>query len=129
ASGSTDSDSAPWEALQKCAAEGTHYLARMQALKLPTYVRGIRPFLVIGVTWLLASLPALFLPNPQDAYWLVVTTATVFPVGLFIRWWLKVLARGQAVYLWTELSQAASHAAQIESRCLDLAKQAYRRQK
>jgi energy-coupling factor transporter ATP-binding protein EcfA2 len=119
----------PWEALQNCTAQGTDSLAKMQSLKLPHYVRGMRPFLVIGLVWLLASLPALVLTDLNVVYWLAITTATILPVGLLIRWWLKVMARTQAVYLWGGLSQAAHDAAQLAPRCLALAKQAYRKQK
>src|SRR5207302_10580891 len=69
----------PWDALQKCTAEGAEFLDKIKTLKLPGYVRGARPFLVIGLVWLLASLPALLLTDLNVVYWLVVTTATVIP--------------------------------------------------
>ncbi len=119
----------PWQALQECASEGTAFLERLQGLKLPGYVRGLRPFLVIGAVWLLASLPALLLREWDVVYWLAATTATIIPAGVLIRLWLKIRARTQAVYLWSGLSQAGVDAKQLRPRCLDLAKKLYRDQK
>jgi S-DNA-T family DNA segregation ATPase FtsK/SpoIIIE len=118
-----------WAALEECANQGTAFLARLVALKLPGHVRGFRPFLVIGLVWLVASLPALLLKDWDIVFWLAATGAVVPPFGLLIRWWLKVRARTQAVYLWSGLSQAVVDAKHLRQRCLELAKEAYREQK
>jgi hypothetical protein len=119
----------PWDALQSCTDQGGDCAQKVRSLKLPGYVGGIRPFLVIGLVWLLASLPAAFLSELNIVYWLAATTAIVIPFGLLVRWWLKAVARTQALYLWNELSQAAFDAACLGPRCLAQGKQAYRRQK
>lgn len=119
----------PWHALPTCGTEGAEFLYKLQDLKLPGYVRGVMPVLVIGLVWLLASLPALLLSDWNIVYWLAATTVTTIPFGLLIRWWLKTRARSQAVYLWTGLSQALVDARYLRPRCVDLAKDAYRKQK
>jgi hypothetical protein len=120
----------PGEAMQKCAALGTDLLNGLRSLKLPGYVRGLRPYFVIVLVWLVASLPAVLMGDDwYKLYWLSATTVTVIPIGLLIRWWLNSMARGQAVYFWSGLTQAAVDATHLRPRCLELAKQAYRQQK
>ena len=119
----------PWEAMQRCAAQGSDFLNKIQSLKLPGYLRGMRSFMVIGLFWVLASLPAFLLKDWAIVYWLIATTVTIFPFGLLIRWWLKVVARTQAIYFWSGLSQAGVDAKYLQPRGMNLAKQTYRDQK
>ena len=119
----------PWEALQKCAAQGSEFLSKMQALKLPGNLRGIRSFFIIGLFWVLASLPALLLKEWSILFWLIATTIAIIPFGLLIRWWLKKVARTQAVFFWSGLQQAGADAKYLQPRCMNLAKQTYRDQK
>ena len=119
----------PAQALAACALQGTQLLAELRALTLPDHVRGLRPFLILTLLWILASLPALFLTEWNVVYWLLATTGTIPPFGLLLRWWLRARARTQAVYLWSGLSQALTDATHLRPRCLELARQTYRAQK
>jgi DNA segregation ATPase FtsK/SpoIIIE, S-DNA-T family len=119
----------PWEALQKCAAQGSEFLSKLQALKLPGNLRGLRSFFIIGLFWVLASLPALLLKDWAIVYWLIATTIAIIPFGLLIRWWLKKVACSQAVYFSSGIQQAIADAKYLQPRCMNLAKQTYRDQK
>ncbi len=106
--GNTVNTPDPWDGLQKSAAQGTDFLNELQGLKLPSYVGGVKPYLVTGLVWLLASLPALLLKTPDMILWLGLTSATIIPAGFLIRWWLKSVAHAQAIYLWSGLCQAGA---------------------
>ncbi len=115
----------PWQMLQQFSEQGAADLAELEQLRSPRYLQGPRPWLLIVTIWLLASLPALFLPMPWPMYW--IPSVLVIPLtgaGLMIRERHKV--RSLVLARWQSLCECAQHAKDLQSRCMDQARQAYK---
>jgi S-DNA-T family DNA segregation ATPase FtsK/SpoIIIE len=79
----------PWKALQECLDHAQIDVSALESLRSARYISGIRPWIILGLIWLLLSapgvLPWLILEDlPVTCYWLLGTTVTVIPIGIFI---------------------------------------------
>lgn len=117
----------PWQALNMCSAQGTNFLSQLKSLKLPGYLKGARPYLVIALVWVVASLPALLVD--EWYFWVPAATVVVLPFGLLIRQWLNVRAHTLAIYLWSGVRQANIDAGELQGHCIEMARAVYRERK
>jgi DNA segregation ATPase FtsK/SpoIIIE, S-DNA-T family len=113
----------PWEALQHCAEQGAADMAAVQELRSPPYLQGPRPWLLVLVLWISASLPAFFFP--WWYYWLAAAcVAPVAAYGAIVRARRKV--RSFVAERWMSLCESAQSAKALQARCSDEARQSYK---
>jgi hypothetical protein len=106
----------PVAALEQCDATAAAQLAELEAQKLPAYVRGWRPAVVLAAALFLLAAPATFF----DAwyYWLAGVSVVVVVAALLLGPWLKRRARVQVAECYEPLFQAAAAAGPLRARAL-----------
>src|SRR5262249_49236274 len=101
-----DAGADPFAALDACAQASAQGLARLKAMRLPRYIRGIWPFLFLALVWGVATSPAYLVA--EWYYWVAATTLTLIPVGLWIRVKLICVAEERAITAFEMVHQSGA---------------------
>jgi hypothetical protein len=113
----------PWQALQGCLDQADADLAVLQSLSWPRLLKGVTPWVILGVAWVVLSAPGLLL----DAWylWLLGTTVTVLPLGALLvlrsRAWVGRLVTRR----WESLCSQSLRARALRPLCQQQARGAY----
>jgi hypothetical protein len=116
----------PLTALEKCAAAAAGRLEKLHALKLPAYLRGWRPVLLLAGLWLVLAAPSPLLGAWY--YWMAGATAAVVLASLVCRPWLMARARLRVGHEIERLGQAVAAAGPLRSQALNQAAATQREQ-
>lgn len=117
----------PFVALDACAKAAAEARNRLYAMRLPRYIRGIWPYLFLAFLWAVATCPAYFIA--EWYYWVLATTLTVIPAGLWLRSKLIAWTEERAIAVFEIMHQAVADARGWFAQCVVMARQHYRDRK
>jgi len=102
-------------------------LAQLRSLGLPNFIKGMLPWLVLALVWIVAALPAFLLE--WWYYWLLGATLLVLPIGYGVVRWLRREARRLAWDIYARILQALVDGRALRKRWLKDARDDYRLQR
>jgi hypothetical protein len=117
AAGAAAGAAGPLAALEACAATAAARLADLQALRLPRYVSGPRPVLLVMLAWLVLAAPALVV-DPWYVWLGGAAVVVALAAGVLLPW-LRRRARAAVARHYEPLAHAVTAAGVLRGRCLN----------
>ena len=119
----------PAKLLQQSLDRSRLALEQLRTMRSPGWLLGMRPWLVISLLWVAASAPGFLLELDDWVFWLIGSTAVVWPLGVALRWWLTRRMRRRIAYLWQTINQSLLDGKTLRRRCLIQARDRYKEQR
>ena len=98
----------PWKAIEACGLVTGHGLNRLRKMRLPGYIRAVWPYLFLVFIWAVATAPAYFVN--EWYWWVLATTVTIIPIGLWARGKLIAWMEERTLNIFEGMHQAVADA-------------------